>query len=239
MFAKAIQKIEKAMFPIFLTEQVAPNQIKVAVVGTGFFINSDGGFVSVAHVFDNRTPQSKYVFWGYLPNNLQNPPLEITEVSRDDSNDIFFGQVQIKTPHFVSFSKKLAPIGRSVCIAGYPLATITNNSQGGLELGGVRRYFQPSFIRSEYGGTLCKMSFLDHYTSSRLVLPGLHDSLSGFLGDDFYAAAPSKDVLWCFSKYSDKMINEIKEQVNEKYIKNPYPITDKLFTISEEGISIN
>lgn len=146
MFAKAIQKIEKAMFPIFLTEQVAPNQIKVAVVGTGFFINSDGGFVSVAHVFDNRTPQSKYVFWGYLPNNLQNPPLEITEVSRDDSNDIFFGQVQIKTPHFVSFSKKLAPIGRSVCIAGYPLATITNNSQGGLELGGVRRYFQPSFI---------------------------------------------------------------------------------------------
>lgn len=100
-------------------------------------------------------------------------------------------------------------------------------------------YFQPSFIRSEYGGTLCKMSFLDHYTSSRLVLPGLHDSLSGFLGDDFYAAAPSKDVLWCFSKYSDKMINEIKEQVNEKYIKNPYPITDKLFTISEEGISIN
>ena len=37
-------------------------------------------------------------------------------------------------------------MGTSVCISGYPLAVMMPNSQGGLELGGVRRYFQPTFV---------------------------------------------------------------------------------------------
>lgn len=146
MFVSAIKKIERAMFPIFRLTTIAENNVQWLVVGTGFFIGSNGNFVSVAHVFDNSPPQSRYMFFGHLPNDLHNPPLEIQEVTRDDSNDIFVGRIQLQTPNFLRISKTLPSVGRTVCVAGYPLAVITSNTQGGAELGGVRRYFQPSFV---------------------------------------------------------------------------------------------
>ena len=81
-----------------------------------------------------------------MPDNLQNPPLEITEVCRDDDADVYVGRVDLKTPTYFHLSKSIPNIGRSVCVSGYPLAQITTNQQGGLEFGGVRRYFQPTFI---------------------------------------------------------------------------------------------
>ncbi len=146
MFVHAIKTIQKSMFPIFRVEQVNPTQQQVSVVGTGFFISANGNFVSVAHVFDNKNTTTKYFYFGRLPDNLENPPIEIEEIVRDDSNDIFIGRVKKKTPNFLILSKKIPDIGRTVCISGYPLAQLTSNAQGGLELGGVRRYFQPSFI---------------------------------------------------------------------------------------------
>lgn len=146
MFASAIKKTEKAMFPIFRIDQISLDKSRVNVAGTGFFINSNGVFISVSHVFENITPQTKFLFLGFLPNNLSNPPLEIEEVARDNQNDIFVGKIKTKTPNFLKLLNKIPPIGRSACIGGYPLAVITNNENGGLELGGVRRYFQPSFV---------------------------------------------------------------------------------------------
>jgi len=55
-------------------------------------------------------------------------------------------KVDFKNSDFVHLLKQIPDIGLSVCVSGYPLAVITANSQGGLELGGVRRYFQPSFV---------------------------------------------------------------------------------------------
>ena len=81
-----------------------------------------------------------------MPDNLQNPPLEITEVCQDDDADVYVGRVDLKTPTYFHLSKNIPNIGRSVCVSGYPLAQITTNQQGGLEFGGVRRYFQPTFI---------------------------------------------------------------------------------------------
>ena len=149
MFVKAIKKISKAMFPIVFTEQVSPTEAKIGVVGTGFFINSDGYFVSAAHVFDNSTPATKFIFSGYLPDTVQNPPIEIKEIARDDTNDIFIGQINIKTPNFVELSNKPTEIGKTVCVSGYPLANIIAD-RGIIHLGGVRRYYQPSFVL-DYG----------------------------------------------------------------------------------------
>ncbi|MEK7650617.1 MAG: serine protease [Patescibacteria group bacterium] len=134
------------MFPIFRLDKLSATQSRVSVVGTGFFVSSNGNFISVAHVFDNRIPDTQFLFFGYLPNKLQDPPLVIEEISRDEQNDIFVGRVKIKSPEHLNLSKGLPNIGKTICIAGYPLATISNNPQGGLELGGVRRYFQPSFV---------------------------------------------------------------------------------------------
>ena len=83
---------------------------------------------------------------GRLPDNLQNPPLEISEICRDDDADIYIGRVNLRTPGYFYLSKVIPSIGKSVCVSGYPLAQITRNQQGGLELGGVRRYFQPTFV---------------------------------------------------------------------------------------------
>lgn len=146
MFVHAIKKVKDATFPIFRTDTNNQNQISWNVKGSGFFINSNGTFISVAHIFDHATPQTKFLFCGFLPDKLSNPPLEIIEIARDNNNDIFIGRVKLKTPKYLHFSKKTPDIGRSVCILGYPLAQLSVNPDNSLEVGGVRRYIQPSFI---------------------------------------------------------------------------------------------
>lgn len=146
MYVKSIKIAQGAMFPIFRWDQLSTQQARVGVVGTGFFINSKGNFVSVTHIFDNINEGTKFFYLGKLPENLQNPRLEITEVCRDDEKDIYVGKIDLRTPGYFYLSKNIPNIGRSVCVSGYPLAQITNNQQGGLELGGVRRYFQPTFV---------------------------------------------------------------------------------------------
>ena len=146
MFVKSIKIAQGAMFPIFRWDQLSVQQARVGVAGTGFFINSRGNFVSVAHIFDNINEDTKFFYLGKLPENLQNPRLEITEICRDDEKDIYIGKIDLKTPDYFYLSKNIPNIGRSVCVSGYPLAQISNNQQGGLEVGGVRRYFQPTFV---------------------------------------------------------------------------------------------
>jgi S1-C subfamily serine protease len=145
MFVKAIEKVSKAMFPIIRFTQVSPTQAQVSVVGTGFFTGPNGEFVSVAHVFDNAKG-SKHQFIGHLPTDLSPSPLEISEIKKDINNDIFIGKINKKTPDYLEFSSELAPIGRSVCIAGYPLAIMRSGQAGSIDVGGVRRYFQPTFV---------------------------------------------------------------------------------------------
>lgn len=125
---------------------MSPQQANVGVVGTGFFLNSKGYFVSVAHIFDSSNQNTKFLYIGRLPENLHKPRLEITEMCRDDELDIYVGRIDLKTQNYFYLSKTIPDIGRSICVSGYPLAQISTNSQGGLELGGVRRYFQPTFV---------------------------------------------------------------------------------------------
>ena len=146
MFVTSIGIAKRAMFPIFRWDQISSSQAQVGVNGTGFFINSQGYFISVAHVFDNSTQNTKFIYYGRLPDEVRNPNLQIQEVARDDEHDIYLGKIDIKSPDYFYLEKAVPEIGKSVCISGYPLATITANPQGGLELGGVRRYFQPSFV---------------------------------------------------------------------------------------------
>lgn len=144
MLVKAVQIISKAMFPIF-RRITNGQQVGLVVAGTGFFINGDGMFVTTAHTFDVNL-NSAFGYLGLLPENLQNPMLLIQEIARDNHRDIFVGKLKIENTDYLRFTDEPTEIGKTVCIAGYPLAQITLNAQGGFELGGVRRYFQPSFI---------------------------------------------------------------------------------------------
>ncbi len=133
------------MFPVFRWQQQG-KQATVGIAGTGFFINSNGYFVSVAHVFDNADSNTRFLFIGRLPEQVQKPRLQIQEIARNDDYDILIGKVETKSPKYFHLSKNIPEEGRSVCISGYPLAEISQNNQGGLNLGGVRRYFQPTFV---------------------------------------------------------------------------------------------
>jgi len=146
MFAHSISQVSGAMFPIIRITQSAPNQVTLGASGTGFFINSIGGFVTTAHIFDNPPANTKFIYPGLLPDQVINPQPEIQEITRDNANDIYVGQIKRKTPKYLRLSAKLSPVGRTVCIGGYPMPVITVNPQGGFDLGQVRRYYQPSFI---------------------------------------------------------------------------------------------
>lgn len=153
MFANAVARVVKGMFPIFAFTDIAPGQTKVDVLGTGFFINSNGDFASVAHLFDGHGPNSLFRYLGRLPEELVAPPLTIAEVCRDDQRDVYVGHVNVSHGDFLALRDDLVETGRSVAISGYPLAQLSLNVMGGVELGGVRRYFQPTFVLDQVTGT--------------------------------------------------------------------------------------
>jgi S1-C subfamily serine protease len=151
MMVKAVKEIKEAMFPVF-RRITNGEKVGLGVAGTGFFINSNGVFITTAHIFDEPDAQTQFVYHGRLPDKLEHPFLPIQELTRDDERDIFIGRVNLSDTGFLQFASDPAEVGKTVCIAGYPLAQITINAGGGFELGGVRRYFQPSFILDFGGG---------------------------------------------------------------------------------------
>ncbi len=143
MFVKAAKRIAESTFPIFLAQQISPSTFNYSVAGTGFFVRPDGYFISVAHVF-SKSPDCKYEFRGRTPHEVVGP-FVITEIARDDDQDLFIGHIAFTNKHYMKVSAILPNIGQSVCIAGYPL-TIMALQDNVLYLGGVRRYLQPSFV---------------------------------------------------------------------------------------------
>jgi hypothetical protein len=146
MFVNAIRTAKKAMFPIFRREQVSDTQCRVMAIGSGFFVNRQGVFVTVSHLFDNPNDQTSFCYWGELPDHVHNPSLIIKEIGRNDDLDVFVGKIEMNSPKHFDFLEVDPEVGQSVCISGYPMATIGVDDQGRFQLGGVRRYFQPSFI---------------------------------------------------------------------------------------------
>lgn len=146
MFVEAIKAAKRSMFPIFRQEDLGNGTTNTAFAGTGFFINNQGVFATVAHVFDTSGPNVKFVYLGNLPDSLDGRGA-IDVIAMDDQNDIAIGKIaSIKSSDPVVFGEGVLEEGKSLCACGYPLAIIELNASGGLEVGGVRRYFQPTFI---------------------------------------------------------------------------------------------
>lgn len=120
--------------------------------------------------------------------------------------------------------------------AGFSLEELHN-----ISISNIRREsigIQPVYSRSVYGGTICTLSFPDYYISSRIILPELYDMVSPFLGGDFNLSIPNKDSLICFSKNSEKMVEDLKIKISSIYNTKMYPITDKIIHVTEQGMSI-
>ncbi len=150
MYQKAISKIKKSIFPVFLYN--TENEIASwEAVGTGFFINENGYFLTSHHVI-NFKPYTPYrpVFIGNLPNTVTDGPVDIKEVFSDPARDIFLGRIDRDFLPPVQLSFDTQHVGKSVVSCGYPLPEFSINSDGSLELSKVRQYWQPTFVIDQY-----------------------------------------------------------------------------------------
>jgi S1-C subfamily serine protease len=145
MFAAAVAKLTNSIFPIYRETPVPPQSFEIHVVGSGFFVDAHGTFVTVAHVLDGASPVAQFQYRGRSPDHFENPLLPITCLARDDEKDILIGHVDAQLTHGLDLLEAPVSNGTSVCVAGYPLAQLTMQA-GALDVGKVRRYFQNAMV---------------------------------------------------------------------------------------------
>ncbi len=145
MYQIAIEKIKNSIFPIFFTTNQGISS-QIGVIGTGFFIDEIGHFLTALHVITDAPANSSFQYRGIIPDSVSNPPQQITEIYRDPVRDIFLGKINITETSPVSFKLDKPKAGMSVCLSGYPLAQLSQNPDSSLNVSHVRRYWQPTFI---------------------------------------------------------------------------------------------
>jgi S1-C subfamily serine protease len=145
MYQAAIEKIKNSIFPIFYT--VAQGQsTQIGVSGTGFFIDDRGHFLTALHVITDCPPNAVIEYRGNIPDHIQNPPERITEIFRDPVRDIFLGKINLANTSPVAFILDRPKPGKAVCLCGYPLAQLSINPDGSLNVSAVRQYWQPTYV---------------------------------------------------------------------------------------------
>lgn len=145
MYQNAITKIKSSIFPIFFTTVQGQNT-QIGVSGTGFFISDQGHFLTALHVITEAPANSTFQYRGNIPDHIVNPPEVITEIYRDPIRDIYLGRINLVGQTPVTFALDRPRVGKSVCLCGYPLAQLSQNPDGSLNVGAVRQYWQPTFI---------------------------------------------------------------------------------------------
>jgi S1-C subfamily serine protease len=145
MFADAVATLAASIFPIFYAYENADGPF-ISVCGTAFFVDDNGLFVTGDHVMNSAPDGAGYYYFGNLPDELIQPPLEIERVASDPGRDLFLGRV-VTRDHLraVELSSQAVRPGDSVCLSGYPMAEVSVNTGGGF-VANVRRYWQPTFV---------------------------------------------------------------------------------------------
>ena len=145
MFAKAIEELEQSVFPIIAKINLVNNLQVIAVVGTGFFLDNEGLFTTANHVINDNPPRTEFLYIGCLPKHIVQP-VKIEQIHSDPAKDVFLGRVQKDYGVAVPVSRTRPPVGRSVCLCGYPLPRIGSNPDGSINVRNVRRYYQPTCV---------------------------------------------------------------------------------------------
>jgi S1-C subfamily serine protease len=143
MYAEAVARISESIFPIFFV-RLEGDVSFIGVSGTGFFVDAHGLFVTAEHIVANASAGSRLYYYGNVPDRVCEPT-EIECVATGPARDLYLGRVAHDYLAPVELSTAALRPGDSVCLAGYPMAVLATNPQGGM-VGNVRRYWQPSFV---------------------------------------------------------------------------------------------
>ncbi len=152
MYTKSIKKVQGSIFPIFQFSKQG-----YGVLGTGFFIDDDGRFLTASHVISSLKPGFQLGYLGNVPNqslslNMFTP---ISIIQNDPSKDLAVGMVITGKLRPLKFSNSSADVGQSVILCGYPLAVIqhqttVNNAKNQvnitLNVSNVKQYWQPTIM---------------------------------------------------------------------------------------------
>lgn len=175
MFRSSIAKITPSIFPIFGISNQGPHA-GIAVLGTGFFIDTNGHFMTALHVIQGIPKNFNAAYLGLLPGKLEVPPHIITEAHKEVTRDIYIGRVTLSRPtNPIQFENPLPQIGESICLCGYPMAEvgISNHGQNpNIELGSVRRYWKPTHVLDFQSVTVDKVTH-DALITQDESLPGM------------------------------------------------------------------
>ncbi len=92
-------------------------------------------------------------------------------------------------------------------------------------------------LDSHEGGRAVILSLQDGYDASRLLLSSLFHELAPRLGGDFLVATPSRDMFLAVSTDPDPFVRRVQERVGQDFARLPYPITDRLFYVTRDGVA--
>lgn len=179
MFSKAIQQVSKSIFPIF---HYGPQNS--GVLGTGFFIDSRGYFMTAAHVLNALPQGSKLGYLGNIPNkNFKNQGMiDITTIANNVDKDLAIGQVDSKILEPLLFAEHNAVIGQSISLCGYPLPMIQSQKQVHpvskavnmrMDVSRVRQYWQPTIKMDSLKPNFILNKKFYSFLTQHAALPGM------------------------------------------------------------------
>jgi uncharacterized protein YtpQ (UPF0354 family) len=93
------------------------------------------------------------------------------------------------------------------------------------------------FVDSSEGGRAAIVSRQDGYDAARLLLGTLHPRLAPELDGDFYVATPARDMFLAISADPSDFVTRIQDRVEQDFRRLPYPITDKFFLVTRDGVA--
>ena len=144
MFADAIAKLTESIFPIFFTHG-EDNDVAMDVCGTGFFVDDSGHFITADHIMNCAPVGATYCYFGKVPDQLSQSPVEIEQVASDPTRDLYLGRVRRDYLRAAELSAESVRPGDYVCLSGYPMAVISI-AAGGRFVGNIQCYWQPAFV---------------------------------------------------------------------------------------------
>lgn len=179
MFSKAIEIVTKSIFPIFF-ELRQEGLTTIGVSGTGFFINDDGHFMTAHHVVSAIPEHAKILYVGNVPDSITTP-VEIEEIFVDVEKDIYIGKVAtgLTLPKLI-IAESEPKIGQSLSLCGYPLAQISQNMDGSINVTNVRKYWQPTYMVDRFQGAFGGKTYTGFITQ--------HASLKGMSGGPIFGS---------------------------------------------------
>ncbi len=179
MFSKAIQKVSKSIFPIF---HYGPQSS--GVLGTGFFIDERGYFMTAAHVLNALPPGSRLGYLGNIPNKsfTNQVMIDISTIANDVDKDLAIGRVDSEILDPLFFAEEDAVIGQSISLCGYPLPMIQSQKQVHpvskavnmrMDVSRVRQYWQPTIKMDKLKPNFILNKKFSSFLTQHAALPGM------------------------------------------------------------------